>query len=540
LKKRNNMAEVSQPTKILIQRYQAWSQSLQPRVGVSTIHVDEVASRVASFYEKIRGVVEWKEEHLLRRAAIERILKRRLILQKIGKEVAEPFIYELIRGGHFPNDRIEETKIEEIKKVLDKYLFILENGPQPPREKLKVQLYDWLLGICACEIEEVLPPPLREKALIEYMAELMKERIEVIEGVVVRQGLSDQAKEIQIYIAVQRALFKLDSPIISYYLLKKRYPDWPALPVLTLKEIAPNIYSIWESIEKDLKHPLADKFYQICERYDTPYLILGDIISQNSSDSQKNLSQPEVLENLIRQSYQARLRKLKARMTRAAIYSTISIFITKILLALAVEVPFDKYVTDQFNYFTLGLNISLPPLLMFLLILSIRPPSKENLQKVIMGVMKIAYESERKDTYQIKPPPKRGLIMSAFLFIFYLLSFLISFGLIVWVLLELNFGILSIAIFLIFLSLILFAGTRIRHRAKELQVGEEKESILTFLFDFLTLPVVRAGKWLSSQWEKYNILVVLLNLLIELPFQFFVEFLEQLRYFWKEKKEEIH
>ena len=34
-----------------------------------TINVDDVAARVASFYEAIRGIVDWREEHLLRKLA---------------------------------------------------------------------------------------------------------------------------------------------------------------------------------------------------------------------------------------------------------------------------------------------------------------------------------------------------------------------------------------------------------------------------------------------------------------------------------------
>ena len=160
-----------------------------------------MASAVASFYEKIRGVVEWKEEHLLRKAAIERILKRRLILQKNGGAVAESFVMELIRGGHFPNDRIEETKIKEVQIALNKYLYILGNNSQKPAEKLKVQLYDWILGIAACEVEEILCSHLREKALIDYMTEMMKERIKIT------GALSDADKEIQIFIACQTSAF---------------------------------------------------------------------------------------------------------------------------------------------------------------------------------------------------------------------------------------------------------------------------------------------------------------------------------------------
>ena len=534
------MPELSQKTQKLIQRYQNWHQSLEKKEGVAVLHVDEVAAKVAAFYEKIRGVIEWKEEHLLRKTAIERVLKRRFFLMEDGEEIAGPLVLELIRGGHFPNDSIEEAKIQTVKRLIQKYIFIMRNSPSPLKKQVKAQLFDWLLGVAACEIEEVLDPQRKERALIDYMTESMMERIEVQEGIFVIGGISKEKKQKQIYIAVQKALFKLDSPIISYHLLKFYYPQWQNLPQEQLEKIAKDVYSIWKKIAKDLKSPLTEKFYQICERYDTPYLILGDVLTKDPMAVKERISKPETLEYLTKEAYGKRRLRLKEKLLRAAVYSIISIFVTKILLVLLIEIPFDKYVTGQFSYFTLGLNIFIPSLLMFLMILTIRPPSPGNLQRVILEVMKIAYEGKKKDVYLIKPPPKRGFIMEGILFIFYLLSFIISFGIIIWGLQKLEFGILSIIIFLIFLSLILFAGTRIRHRSRELQVEEEKETIITSIFDFLTLPLVRVGKWSSSQWEKFNILMVLFNILIELPFQFFIEFLEQWRYFLREKKEEIH
>ncbi|RKX92141.1 MAG: hypothetical protein DRP84_10520, partial [Spirochaetes bacterium] len=215
------MPELTSNTQKLIQRYISWHQSLQTKEGIPTIHVDEVVSRVASFYEKIRGVIDWREEHLLRKAAIERILKRRLFLRKDGKELAEPLVYELIRGGHFPNDKIPESKIKDVQKIIDKYVFFLEKSPSS-EERQKLNLYDWLSSIAACEIEEILSPPIRENALIEYMEEEMRKRIKVNE----KLSLSEEEKNIQIYIAVQKALFKLDPPIISFHLLKRKFPNW--------------------------------------------------------------------------------------------------------------------------------------------------------------------------------------------------------------------------------------------------------------------------------------------------------------------------
>ena len=119
------MAELSQQTKKLISSYQAWFQSFQSKEGLDVINVDEVASKVAKFYEKMRGVTDWREEHLLRKTAIERALKRRLFLKRDGKEISEPLTHELIRGGHFPNDAIPESKILEISSFAFWIFYIL-------------------------------------------------------------------------------------------------------------------------------------------------------------------------------------------------------------------------------------------------------------------------------------------------------------------------------------------------------------------------------------------------------------------------------
>ncbi|MDO8601059.1 MAG: hypothetical protein Q7R46_00075 [bacterium] len=526
--------ELSQQTQKLIQRYQAWQTSLEPvKQGTAVIHVDEVASKVAAFYEKVRGVIDWREEHLLRRASIERILKRRLFLGKMGEDQASPLVLELIRGGYFPNDKIEETKIQDIQRLLDKYIFILHDSKIIKGEKIKIQLYDWLMSLAACEAEEILEPNRRERALIEFMEGMMRERITA------PVGMQDSEKNTQISIGVQQALFKLDKATISYQLLKEKYPDWLNLPPAQFEQVSQEIYSIWENIDKNLNNPLAGKFYQILEKYDTPYFILGDIISIDPLKAAENLSSPDGLESMIKEAYARRLHKLNSRIRKAAIFSTISIFLTKMLLAIAIEVPFDRYTSGHINLQALGLSVLIPPLLMFFIVSTIRPPKKSNLEKVIMETTKIIFTTEKKDNYKIFTPKKRGFVLNSIIMFFYLATFLASFSFIFWGLGKLNFGILSKIIFTVFFSLIFFAGAKIRERSKELVVEEERGGFLSFLFDSFSLPFLRLGKWLSGQWSKYNVVLVMITALIDMPFQLFTEFLEQWRYFVKEKKEEI-
>ena len=533
------MPELSQSTQKLIQQYQLWHQSLQPEQG-TTIHVDEVASRVAAFYEKIRGIIDWKEEHLLKRGAIERMLKRKLFSKinliegDFSGLSAESLVLELIRGGHFPNDEIEELKIEEVQKTIDKYIFVLNNAPASQDGSGKIQLCNWLSSIAACEIEETLSSSLRERALIDYMFEIIKERISF------SKNITEETKEAQIYTAVQRSLFNLDSSTISYHLLKYKYPDWKNLNQEQLNEITENVYSIWKDLENNLNHPLGDKFYQICKKNSALFLLLGDIIPNHLTNINEDIANPESLEKLIRKAYGKRLGTLKSRLVRAAFYSTLSIFLTNIFSLLALEIPFTKIVTGEFNFFAVGVDIFVPTLLMFFLVISISPPKKENLEKIVIETIKIVYENKAKETYEIKSYRKKGAIFDFAINFLYSLFFCSLMASIIWGLYKINFPILSYVIFIIFLSLIAFAGAKIRQRAKELHVIEEKETFFHFLFDPFSIPVIQLGKWLTTRWKKYNVIAAFFSALIDMPFFVFVEFIEQWRYFLKEKKEKIY
>lgn len=528
--------ELSNNVKKLIEQHRLWHKEAEPRQGDTTIVVDEVAARVASFYEKIRGVVDWREEHLLRKTAIERILKRRVFTRTSEEDFAEPFLQELIRGGHFPNDSIPTRKISEVQQIIVKYLFLLEHAPHEAENKFLAQLQGWLLGIAAAEIEETLISSRRERALIDFMTESMEQDVVIKNGA----ALSQEDKHIQVYVAIQRALFKLDDATISYHLFEKLYTFWKNPDQETLRAIAEKIHALQGKVRGILSHPFSEKLYQLVERYDTPYLLVGDIIMENP-DGFSELAQDSLkLEAAMKEAYVVRLGKLRGKMHRAAFYGTLSVFLTKVLIAIAAEIPFDKYVTHDFNATAIGISVAVPPLLMLLLVTSITISSEENFQKVMLEVMRITYETDKRNIHELASPRKRGVILDTIIYATYAASFVLSFGFLFLILNRLNFSTLSSVVFLLFVSLITFGGTRIRQRGAELLIGEQKQGFLYSIFDFFTLPLIEVGRWLSRQVARYNILVVLLNFLIEIPFQIFVEFLEQWRSFLKEKKEEVH
>lgn len=537
------MAELSQSTKNLISKYDLWKKSLKPS-DAPTIHVDEVASKVAAFYEQIRTVIDWKEEHLMRRSAIIRKLKRRFFDLELNnfsstKNIADPLVLELIRSGYFSNDKIEESKISDVQNIIEKYVFILKESEKNKKGKSGLQFYNQILEIAACEIEETLAPSIKEMALIDYMFDLMCKRIKVSENIYEKGLLKKEETDIQIYITVQEALFKLDTPIISYNLIKYKYPYFDNPSQEELFKISQNIHKILNGIEADLSHPLSKKFYAICEKYDTPYLLLGDILQKNDENANKELYDPVLLESSVKNVYKKRLTDLKAKITRAAIYSTASIFITKILSLVILEIILTKILKNHLNFLSLIADILIPTMLMAVLVITVKRPSPKNLHLVILETMKIVYQKEKTDVYEIKLAKKRGLMTRFFLSLIYLMGAIVSFGFIYWAFNYFQFPVTSIIINFIFIALILFAGTAIRTRSQELTIEEESGGFLGFTSDILFLPITGLGRWLSNKWKRYNAIAALFSALIDMPFSTFVEFLERWRGFIKEKKEEL-
>jgi len=562
------MLNLSPATQKLIQAYQDDHLRSQPEEAVATIHVDEIASKVAALYEKVRKIVDWKEEHLMRQAAIERAMKRRMLSELLesnltfersekarspaqrddatsnlkAEEIAEPLVMELIRGGHLPNDKIPQRKISDVQKVLKKYIYILKNSPASNGEtsskpRMKVQLYNWLLGIAACEIEETLDPSIKQNALIDYMTEVMDGRIRVNPlGVI-----TEEEKYIQTYIAVHQALFHLDAPIISYHLLKHRYLQWTTLPESLLREIAQNIYAIWESIEDDLSHPLANQFFEVCERYDTVYLLLGDvlkILSEASFGIAEKISEPQALENLVKRAYNERLTTLKTRLFRAAVYSTLSIFVASGLSLFIVEVPLARLFYGSFSLFAIAVDILGPTLLMFLLVSLVRSPRETNLEKVIAETKKTIYQGEKEDIYEIRIHKRRGFLVGFIISIIYILLCCLSLAATAWGFDLSGIPPTSVILDTINVVVIVFAALLIRQRAKELVV-EEGVSFWSASLDLLSVPAAKVGQWISARWKEYNVLSVFFTALIDMPLFVFIEFIESWNLFLREKKAEI-
>jgi len=531
----------------LIKGYKKYKEISNHQERVPVIHVDEIASKIASVYETVIRVINWKEEQLVRRTAIERKLKRKLITEISGIKlvrdiksdmIAETLVLESIRGGHLPNDQIPQNKIGTVQKILEKYFYILKNNFSSEDHKNRIQFYNWILEITACEIEETLAPPIRENALISSMASLMENRIQMNPlGVI-----SDEDKRIQVFIAVHRTLFHLDDPIISYRLLKYRYPNWNDASLEVIDNVANNITGIRKNLDKDLHHPLSGKFFKLCEKYDTLWLLLNDILNnliKNQRNIEEKFSDQKILKNLLREAYDKRLKTLRRRLLKMAVFSTLSIFIANSVSLFMIEVPLAKWLYGHFNAKAMAADIIGPTILMLFLTITTKNPPKNNLEVITKEIGKIIYSKKENDIYEIKFSRRKNYIFNFLIGLFYLVACIVSLGSIIWILRFFGLPPTSIFINTMIVAVIIFSGLVIRQRAKEITINE-KVTVWEFILDVLSIPVAGIGQWLSSKWKKYNIVSVFITALIDMPFLGFINFIENWSSFLKEKKAELH
>ncbi|GBD34030.1 hypothetical protein HRbin34_00340 [bacterium HR34] len=537
------MREINPKVKEFVEKIRQAKESEEKPIIEPTFHVDEVVKSVATFYEKIRGVIEWKEEHLIRKSAIERVLTRRLMSSDQDSLNAESFILEMIRRGHFPNDRVPESKAKAVQDILDKYVYIIKYLQDNSKETKDVQeVIKWLVKLASSEIEYCVFPPVKERALIDFMTDIMTEKIAISENVfgdaLQRNPLTESDKKLKIYIACQKALFNLDDLSVSFSIIEKEYPKFLNPTPEQLQIIARNILTIRKNINDIMNNKIQPKIYAACNKYNAIFLILYDIVLNNIEKINEILQDIPSLNSHIEKYYKERFKKLKKRIKKSSVLATTSIFITKVSSAILFEIPIDKAL-DEFSYITLGINVGLPTLLMFLLVATIKLPGKENLEQIKIEISKLLFGAVKETPITIKIPTIRNKTLKYIVNVSYFFAFIITFGFIVWVLKMLHFSMLSMIIFFIFLPVITFTGIKLRERVKEIVILEEKETFATTLRDIFVMPIIELGQKISYEWSKINALVVIFNAFIDMPFNAFVDFLDAWRNFLKERKEKL-
>src|SRR3989339_75773 len=252
---------------------------------VSRINVSELISKMSFYYEKIRNTVDYKEEHLLRKNAIERIIKRLIVIEGTisikgidSIEVARSLLTELIRAGYLPNNAIPEDKIDEVAAVIQKYLDLRRAITKTKGRSIdeKMDLNRWIIALAASDIEEQLGRNKINQTVVSYMNDVLLKNIVFPEN-----GDFDKDKEIQIFLGIHRCLLKFDKDMLSFILFKYYNAEWQKPRLEKIEKVAGNIIVLRQAIESQLNHPLLKQLNRVISRYTVFFSILTDVIKEN-------------------------------------------------------------------------------------------------------------------------------------------------------------------------------------------------------------------------------------------------------------------
>ncbi len=497
------------------------------------IEVNAATAGAAKLYEKLRTTIDYQEEHLLRRNALLRILKRFLGSDVPLEEMSVEILKELIWAGYLPNRRVPVELSKTLAPILEKYEPLLRACDE--LDGRREEIFSWLLEVLATELEYAISPPYNDEALVSYMYEEMRERITWDPKMVI----SEEDRNMKLYIAAHRVLLKSNRATLRFRVLTLYYPDWPGKGDSKLiRELSENLGTIVSAVDAEITHPLTEKLSVLLRRRAALFRALGDVIAYKPEEFELLIDDPELLDRSVARALKTRTKKFRVRLSRTVIRAVLFLFLTKMLLALIIEVPYDLYVVSEVSLLPLSVNVLFHPVFLAFISLTVAIPEKKNSSHAKEMVRALVVGADHQLLNLHMKRKHFGTWSKIFSFV-YALTFLFTYGAIAFFLAQFHFNWLSITLFLSFLSLVTFFGIRIRTSTKDIVVANVRSSIIGSLFDVFMLPVVHAGRWLSLKVSKINVFIYFFDFIIEAPFKVGIRFIENWFAFVKEKKEEI-
>ncbi len=485
--------------------------------------VNKLISKAATFYEKVRYLVDYQEEHTIRRNAIERILKRKVIIE--GGEVSGlALLQELASGQYIEEAQVTEELGLEIDKVLGKYSK-LQSFKEIANATRKT-----LISFTATEIDHLLSHLhyAKDQAIVDAFYDMTRKNI-------ILPGMHEKEADLQLYCACHRALFRADEEALSYALWLKYVPAWKNIREEEMPVVAEHLQTVLHGIEITHKNSIQWRLVQKLKNETVYFLIVRELVQQNGADSGHILENPGELEiytkSLLEKKYTKENQRIRSSGVRAVIY----LFFTKIIFALALEVPYEIIYIGSINYFPLTVNILFHPLLLLIATRGVGSFDEKNTKAVVTGMQEMFYHG---NSTKIKIRTANTGLTYVFGAV-YLVLIGTVFSAIIVGLRAMQFNIVGGAIFLFFLALVSYFAFRIRYNAKRWKVTQ-RETAVSLLVSIFTMPVIRTGRWLSQSFSTINVFVLIMDFIIETPFKFILNFSNQFISYLKEKTPEVY
>jgi hypothetical protein len=492
------------------------------RISSEKVHVAGAGGTLTAAYEQLRNAAENAEEHLLFQRAIRRFYRRLFLLNDVKQitNSGEELIIELTLAGYIENDSVPERIVKQISSLAAEY-FATHETLVNQRKIAHKQAEDWTLDVLSVKVDWLINDPALVNVFVQVTHGYFTENYDLPK---LFQAKKNEI-ETSLFAAIHRVLLKSDAPIIRASLLEayRKSPRQLDSYVSTNK-----------LLDKLITDPLTDKLSRYIDRKGAPLRVLRRMIDDNDK-LHETLQEPATFLTDYTVRIENEYSTINSRINRGIIKSVIFLIITKFLIGVAIEVPYDYLVAGSIIWMPLIINLAFPPIYMILLRSTLLLPGQANTNRLLQQIEQILF----------RPPVKqleRRLSTSFGLGynLAYALIFIIVFGGVGYTLWRFfGFDLLHLSIFFLFLSGASFLGFRLSRMIREIEAIDSDQNAITTVRDFLYMPFVVVGRFMSEKYEQVNIVALSLDMLIELPLKTVLRLIRQWGAFISSKKDEL-
>lgn len=492
------------------------------------ISVNPLVAKFATWYEKVRNVMEYREEEVILRNAIARILKRRILLGKTGRSIAEPLIRELVWARYFPDESLSSSLIDDVATDIE---FFMHLRVRLVKEKIlaEKEATSWMYDLLSSHIEQTLKKNHEKELLSNFMFQVIRNNITIVDD-------TEETKDAQVFLAVRKSFAKDDLAFLRYHLFTQYFGT---LTKDNFEEIVANFKVGYDEIQRELNYPRKETIYGYVKKRTAVFFILEDILLAHLGDREAFVKDEKQLHEAVFAACEDRYKGIAKKVRTAIIRSVFFLLLSKVFFAFAIEGTYESLFYGHIIWGSMLLNIAIPPILMIIVGLTIRVPGKKNSQKILQYIKVVLFDQQPQVGVPLKIsklPPKQKPVLEALFAFSWFMAFIISFGIIIFILSKLEFNIVSQGIFIFFLAIVSFLSYRISLSSRIYAV-EDKPGVFAPIVDFFFMPVVRVGSRLTEGISQINIFLFLFDFVIETPFKGLFGFFEQFFFFIHAKRE---
>lgn len=512
-----------QLARLLTEAGQHLRHNQETRSGATKVHIAGAGGTLTAAYEQLRNAAEYAEEHLLLERAIRRFYRRLFMLRDTGllQKSGEELAVELTLAGYLPNDSITEETVAAISKLATEYYAAYE-ALSGNRKYSRAQADEWTLDVLAVRVEWLLNDHSQTGAYVQFVHEYFLGSTDFTALL----GTASADSETGLYVAIHRALLKSDRGVIRTGLLD-RYRQSPA----NLDHfIATN-----QQIDTLFSSPTTEKLYRYVDRRGAPFRVLRQMIEHDDTLASQ-LEHPDTFLSKFETQVMNDYKLINGRINRGIIKSVIFLVITKVIVGIALEVPYDYLVHGAILWVPLLINLAFPPLYMIMLRMTLMLPGRANTERLSQQVEHILYGEPSRQLERCRSVASFGIGYN----IAYAMAFVIVFGGIgFWLWQSFGFELLHLAIFFLFLSGASFLGFRLSRMIREIEAVDSNQNAITTVRDFLYMPFVVVGRYMSDKYAKVNLVALTLDMLIELPLKTILRLIRQWSAFIGSKQDQL-